>query len=734
MATLILTAVGTMVGGPLGGAIGALVGQQVDAALIGGRKVEGPRLKDLSVQTSSYGSALPLHFGTIRAAGSVIWSTDLIEHQEQSGGGKGQPSVTQYTYTASFAVAISSRPIAGIGRVWADGNLLRGAAGDLKVGGTMRILTGYGDQPADPLLAQAEGVNRCPAYRHCAYVVFEDLQLADFGNRLPSLTFEVLADTGGTTIAEIAAEIVPEASRDGLDVGMAGFTIDQGTPGDVLATIGEAVPLSCAALGDTLDLRLTDTVPAAPVMLPAPAASEDAHADSVKAAGWSRQREPLPRTTQCALRYYDTARDYQPGLQRGIGRSDTGDVSLIELPAALSAEAARGMADAASRRAARARDTIRYRTTEINTTMSPGAVVRLPMATGLWRIEQWEWQKDGVLLDLVACAGSAPTIAASAKIDAGRAIAAPDRLATPTILHAFELPWDGLGNGTSPQLFAAASAASAGWTGAALFARDADGTLGALGSTSRRRAVAGHALGPLPAASPLLVDRASVLDVQLAGNDLELRPASLPQLLQGANRALVGMEIIQFGCADPLGGGTWRLSGLLRGRGGTEWAVDGHTANEAFVLLDERLTRLDAAIVGDEATSAIVAVGLGDPQPVVCPVAGAGTTLRPLSPVRGVAARAADGSLTLSWLRRSRGSWIWRDGVEVPLNEEQELWDIAYGDASSPMLRWRTNTPSLTIASAQASTLLAPSVPATFHVRQVGQHALSPPLAIALPS
>ena len=51
------------------------------------------------------------------------------------GGGKGKPKVTTYSYTASFAVALASRPIAGIGRIWADGNLLRGAAGDLKTGG-----------------------------------------------------------------------------------------------------------------------------------------------------------------------------------------------------------------------------------------------------------------------------------------------------------------------------------------------------------------------------------------------------------------------------------------------------------------------------------------------------------------------------------------------------------------------------------------------------------------------
>ena len=80
MATLVLTAVGTAIGGPIGGAIGAMLGQQVDRAVfLSPKGRQGPRLSDLRVQTSSYGAAIPRLFGTVRVAGCVIWSTDLIE-------------------------------------------------------------------------------------------------------------------------------------------------------------------------------------------------------------------------------------------------------------------------------------------------------------------------------------------------------------------------------------------------------------------------------------------------------------------------------------------------------------------------------------------------------------------------------------------------------------------------------------------------------------------------------
>ena len=172
MATIILTAVGTAIGGPIGATVGALIGQQIDSAIFRPSAREGPRLKELAVTSSSYGTPIARHFGRMRAAGSIIWATDLIESSEKVGGGKNSPSTKVYSYSTSFAVAFSSRPILSVGRIWADGNLLRGAAGDLKTGGTLRVYLGHADQQPDPLILAAEGP-QCPAFRGTAYAVFE---------------------------------------------------------------------------------------------------------------------------------------------------------------------------------------------------------------------------------------------------------------------------------------------------------------------------------------------------------------------------------------------------------------------------------------------------------------------------------------------------------------------------------------------------------------------------------
>ena len=92
MATLVLSTVGTALGGPVGSAIGALIGQSIDQQLLGSSS-RGPRLGDLKVQSSSYGTQIPRVYGTMRVAGTIIWATDLVESSEMTGV-KGQPDTT----------------------------------------------------------------------------------------------------------------------------------------------------------------------------------------------------------------------------------------------------------------------------------------------------------------------------------------------------------------------------------------------------------------------------------------------------------------------------------------------------------------------------------------------------------------------------------------------------------------------------------------------------------------
>ncbi len=722
MATLVFTALGTALGGPLGGALGSLVGSQLDRSIGGSSSRQGARLKELSVTTSSYGTPIARHYGTMRAAGSIIWATDLIESSEKNGGSKGRPATAAYSYSISFAVALASRPITRLGRIWADGNLLRGAAGDLKVGCELRVYTGHGDQRPDPLIAAQKGAG-CPAFRGFAYCVFEGLQLAEFGNRVPALTFEIIADRGEVKLTQLVEPVDEALEVDRSLDGLSGFSDEGGPLSATLATIDQLYPLALDAGGDRLTLRAADKVPSEAPMLAEPAV-DTGDGSFGAATGTSRRRVPDLEDAPEGLRYYDIARDYQAGLQRSVGRARKGRQHIIEFPGALEATAARTLANAAAERAGWSRETLVWRSTELDPAIAPGSVVRVPGQGGLWRVETWEWRELGVELELRRLP-RCPTRRTAAR--AGEALPAPDRVATPTHLAAFELPLDGAGASDVRRIYAAASSSSSGWKGAALYL-EVDGNLVPLGSSGSRRSILGATRSGLGRSVGMLLQREAELEVELVSEDLELASTSGIGLAGGANRALVDGEIMQFASAKRIGPARWLLTGLLRARGGTEpEAAKGHEAGARFVLLDETLVALDIAKFSGTGGAKIAAIGLADPEPVTVALLNTGASLRPLTPVHPRYTISSDGVLAFEWTRRARGAWVWGEEVETPMVEPTECYLAGIGDADQPVVRWELDRARLALTP----DLQAAHSGARLWVRQVGLHSLSHPLLLA---
>ncbi len=723
MATLVLTALGTAIGGPIGGAIGALIGQQADAMIFGGGNRQGPRLRELSVSSSSYGQPIPRHFGRMRVPGAVIWSTDLVESKRKQKGRKGQPSTTVYSYSASFAIALSSTPVARLGRIWADGNLLRGAQGDLKVGGKLRFYPGFGDDPVDPLIAGDKGAS-APAFRDCAYVVFEDLELGDFGNRIPALSFEIFAHGGDTSVS--LARMVPGAVSDteAVIAHARGFADEGGALASTLAAIDEVIPLVCTSGKDGLRIA-PRTVGAAPVLTLPPQLSWRERAQEE---GRHKQRAGVPAREPAALRYYDEERDYQPGVQRALGSRRSGRELMLELPATMIAGAARQLANDRANRARWQHETIQWRIGELDPRLQPGDVVRVPDSPGMWFVRSWEWMDRGVELVLERVP---PSLMAQPPGDPGTANPPSDQTLPQTSLAAFEVPADADAGASAPLIFAAASAANNAWRGAALY-RVQGSTLMPLGTSGTVRAILGTLAEPLAPSPALVFEGGASLTLDLVADDLAFTDTDIEGLAMGANRLLVGGEAIQFARAEPLGEGRWQLRGLLRGRGGTESeAAAGHAAQTTVVLLDDSLVPLDPVEVPPIASTRIAAIGTGDADAVIAPLANLVLSRRPLTPVHPRTRIDPTGDWELCWTRRARGHWRWDDGVDVPLVEEQEAWVAGYGPAATPFLAWSLGEARLRLSQAERAALLAAHGPAAIWVKQVGTFDHSHPLRLA---
>ncbi len=206
MASILLASAGAAIGGSIGGAIlgvsaatiggaiGSFAGSMIDSWIVSslapGQRIEGQRLENLTLTTSTEGAVIPRIYGRMRIGGNIIWATDFTEtvNTTTQGGGKGggpKVTTTAYIYSASFAVALCEGSISGIGRIWADGKSL-----DLK-DVTWRLYTGNETQQPDPFILAKMGTGNAPAYRGTAYVMFEELPLEQFGNRIPQLSFEV---------------------------------------------------------------------------------------------------------------------------------------------------------------------------------------------------------------------------------------------------------------------------------------------------------------------------------------------------------------------------------------------------------------------------------------------------------------------------------------------------------------------------------------------------------------
>jgi hypothetical protein len=220
MATLLLTALAPTLSAGLGIGLGlaqtglALVGGFIDRALLGSMAKtsaqEGPRLESLKVTSSSEGTPVLRVYGKARIGGQLIWASKLKEVRttEEAGGGKGVgggggQEVTKYTYFANFAVGLCEGEISGIGRIWADGKEIN--LSDY----TFRLYKGTSTQMPDSLIESVEGSGNTPAYRGLAYIVFENMPLEKYGNRVPNFNFEVFRLTDGVEKSIKAVTMLP---------------------------------------------------------------------------------------------------------------------------------------------------------------------------------------------------------------------------------------------------------------------------------------------------------------------------------------------------------------------------------------------------------------------------------------------------------------------------------------------------------------------------------------------
>lgn len=239
-------------------------------------------------------------------------------------------------------------------------------------------------------------------------------------------------------------------------------------------------------------------------------------------------------------------------------------------------------------------------------------------------------------------------------------------------------------------------------------------------------AIVGQTLDVLPEGPTSRWDFANSFRVQLASGALS--SADDLKILGGANVAAVrrgdAWEVLQFGNAELVAESTYRLSRLLRGQLGTEWAMDNPApAGSSFVLIDNSLVAVARGtdLLGRSFDYRIGAANLdiGSAGMTSLTASVGPAALLPWSPVHLRGVRNEEG-VFLFWIRRTRkGGDSW-DTLEVPLGEDAEAYRVEILSGDSVVRTLQSSAPQALYAAAdELADFGAPQTALTVRVAQL---------------
>ena len=412
-----------------------------------------------------------------------------------------------------------------------------------------------------------------------------------------------------------------------------------------------------------------------------------------------------------AIKYLDAAREYAIAEQLA-SRDNTPAINRVdrELPLVLNADEAAGVADVLLNLPWLEREDFSFSLPPIYLHLEPADVitVAMPYASFDLRLTEINYSQDG-RLECKAKLNRAALYNPAALGSEGVPPTGTIPLAGPTVWLPLDIPVVDETIQNSPGFVSVALGYSAGWPGAVAFRSTDSGQTwvevqGYTGVPS-----IGYARGTLPASSGTLIDQRTLTVDVIVG---ELESITRDQMLSGQNYAAYGAdgrwEIVRFQNAVLQSDGSYLISHFVRGDSGTEWATGLHQAGDWFVPLDDPdNVFVDMAIgsIGIPATYRGVTSGASIDSAPDVPFTYQGVNLECLSPVNAKGSRDGSGNFTGTFTRRSRlSSTWWTNGVQAPVGETAEAYEIDVMSGSTVVRTINSSTTSFSYTAAQQTT------------------------------
>ena len=197
-------------------------------------------------------------------------------------------------------------------------------------------------------------------------------------------------------------------------------------------------------------------------------------------------------------------------------------------------------------------------------------------------------------------------------------------------------------------------------------------------------------------------DRVNHLTVRIFDGAANLASTSELAVLNGANSALLGSEIIAFVNATDNGDGTWTFDTLMRARRGSD-AMRTHAIGDRFVLLSGPATGVTSVLDGDlNLAREYKSLSIGDDTlpPVTTYFTDTGNRKRPYA-VMAIAGSRSGGDLTITWVRRSRLTGAWNLVTSSALGEASEAYEIDILNGSTVVRTITASSPTAAYSAAQ---------------------------------
>lgn len=758
MAVIALFAVGSLIGGyigggvaiaaTIGGMVGGLAGGYIDSqytfpALFGkDSNAVGPRMGDLSVQSASEGSPIRRCYGrNNKIAGTIIWMSDLIETrvtEHVDGGGKGGPSMTSTTfqYSVNLAIAICAGEIDSVSLIMADSKPIYTAAdGKDHRTTSITLYTGSNTQLPNSLMEAALGAGNVPGYIGTAYVVIEGLQLADWGNRVPNMQFDVRASASDAQLADVISAILEEAglTTDDYDVSnvpalvVRGFTLNNPMQArapieTLMATYNLYVQMVNGKMAffqrgheDEITIDVDDL------------AAHVADDNTPQAVTFS-DTPGFDLPSETTVTYIDLDTHMQSGLQRARRVNFVTDgVNAIDLPIVLTSTQARQIAERRLWTAWAERQTMMVSLPPKYFHVLEGDWIQVTEGgeTFTGRVVSID-RGANFIHQMKAVIVQSQTADSDATGEDGVYDAPGLYLPPPVSLFLWDGPAIRETDINTPVYYWAMAATDSAdtWAGGSLWAAHDDATFGLVGPTSIEGTV-GKALSALGVggAAADVWDEENSVDIELYNGSIS--DVTREECLNGSNRAFLGGELIGFTGAEDLGGNTFRLTGLLRGLRDT--LLTGHAIDEGVLVLSPT-----TAVKAGSYTSAQIgttdyfrAAAVGDDVLGLTSqaVTYAGGSVRCFSPAQLNAERDfVTNDWTLSWFRRTRAWTRLFQETPEPLEEATEVYsvDIMDGVDIVRTISVSATTETTYTSAMQTTDFGAPQTALTIRVYQVG--------------